>query len=313
MSQFHMCSFHIGSMGLVHRPRKQTSCTFLTLVCARACARSLQVGPKLLKFVPGEKAADLRNWLRTYAFWNAGGGENVKNAMKLLTREYFASDADEGDAAAGPGGGLLSSLFAPSSPEPEVVIETPDTGVVHPRDSQGGHFDNRFFGSAAEYLDWYRKEYAVADLDLDSRPVVAVLLYKKHVITRQPYINRMILCLEEQGLLPIPIFINGIEAHTIVRDQLTSAYEIEHGSPPQKAVAVDGIINTIGFPLVGGPGGTMEGARQAEIANRLLRAKNVPYVGRLGYTTPIMMVFSNTLNNIRRNENRASEWCVHVD
>ena len=54
----------------------------------------------------------------------------------------------------------------------------------------------------------------------------------------------MILCLEEQGLLPVPIFINGIEAHTIVRDQLTSAHEMAHGSPPEGAVAVDAIVNS---------------------------------------------------------------------
>jgi len=36
-------------------------------------------------------------------------------------------------------------------------------------------------------------------------------------------------------------------------------------------------VNTIGFPLVGGPAGTMEGGRQAEVAKAILGAKNVPY------------------------------------
>lgn len=34
----------------------------------------------------------------------------------------------------------------------------------------------------------------------------------------------------------------------------------------------------VGFPLVGGPAGTMEGGRQSEIAKTILGAKNVPYV-----------------------------------
>lgn len=34
----------------------------------------------------------------------------------------------------------------------------------------------------------------------------------------------------------------------------------------------------VGFPLVGGPAGTMEGGRQSEIAKAILGAKNVPYV-----------------------------------
>ncbi|KAF5843563.1 hypothetical protein DUNSADRAFT_12825 [Dunaliella salina] len=30
----------------------------------------LKIGPKLLKFIPGQKAADLRNWLTVYSYWN---------------------------------------------------------------------------------------------------------------------------------------------------------------------------------------------------------------------------------------------------
>jgi magnesium chelatase subunit H len=40
---------------------------------------------------------------------------------------------------------------------------------------------------------------------------------------------------------------------------------------------VDAVVSTVGFPLVGGPAGTMEGGRQAEVAKQILSAKNVPY------------------------------------
>jgi hypothetical protein len=43
-------------------------------------------------------------------------------------------------------------------------------------------------------------------------------------------------------------------------------------------VQVDVIVSTIGFPLVGGPAGTMEGGRQAEVAQEILSSKNVPYM-----------------------------------
>ena len=36
-------------------------------------------------------------------------------------------------------------------------------------------------------------------------------------------------------------------------------------------------MSTIGFPLVGGPAGTMEGGRQAQVAKDILSSKNVPY------------------------------------
>ena len=49
-----------------------------------------------------------------------------------------------------------------------------------------------------------------------ARTAVGVLLYRKHVITQQPYVAELIECLEEAGLRPVPIFINGVEAHTVV-------------------------------------------------------------------------------------------------
>lgn len=94
--------------------------------------------------------------------------------------------------------------------------------------------------------------------------------------------------MEAQGLIPIPIFINGVEAHTIVRDLLTSDHEIkavERGRvtrdttyKPQMAVPVDAIVNTIGFPLVGGPAGSIEAGRNLDVSSKLLRDMNVPYM-----------------------------------
>lgn len=79
-----------------------------------------------------------------------------------------------------------------------------------------------------------------------------------------------------------------MEAHTIVRDLLTSQNEIDgvrRGSlhrdetyQASKAVVVDAIVNTIGFPLVGGPAGSMEAGRNVDIAATLLQNMNVPYV-----------------------------------
>ena len=70
-----------------------------------------------------------------------------------------------------------------------------------------------------------------------------------------------------------------------VRDWMTSAAEtaqrkqgnVETLSLSQEAVEVDAIVSTIGFPLVGGPAGSMEGGRQVEVAKKILAAKNVPY------------------------------------
>ena len=67
-----------------------------------------------------------------------------------------------------------------------------------------------------------------------------------------------------------------------MRDLLTSTSEqaSKSSNPTLKAdaVAVDAVVSTIGFPLVGGPAGTMEGGRQADVAKAILTAKNIPYM-----------------------------------
>jgi len=211
----------------------------------------LKVGPKLLKFVPGQKVQDLRNWLIIYGYWNAGGQDNVAALFWTLAEKYL---------------GLTVGEIPPP-------VETPNMGLLHP-DYQG------FFTSPQEYLQWYQERC------VDATQRVAILLYRKHVVTKQPYIGQLIRYFEQAGLIPIPIFINGVEGHVAVRDWLTSDYEtsqrqlgnIAQPSLSKEAVKVDAIASTIGFPLVGGPAGTMEAGRQVDVARRILTAKNVPYI-----------------------------------
>ncbi|MEH2437437.1 MAG: magnesium chelatase subunit H [Nostoc sp.] len=215
----------------------------------------LKIGPKLLKYVPGQKVQDLRNWLIIYGYWNAGGSENVASLFWTLAEKYL---------------GLKVGDIPP-------LIETPNIGLLHP-DYQG------FFESPREYLEWYKTN--CRDAIHHVSPVVGILLYRKHVITKQPYIPQLIRSFEKAGLTPLPIFINGVEGHVAVRDLMTTDHEIqqrqldniETPSLSSEAVKVDAIVSTIGFPLVGGPAGSMEAGRQVEVAKRILTAKNVPYI-----------------------------------
>jgi magnesium chelatase subunit H len=232
----------------------------------------LKIGPKLLKFVPVQKVQDLRNWLIIYGYWNAGGPENVASLFWILAEKYLG-------------------LKVGDIPPP---IETPNIGLLHP-DYQG------FFESPKAYLEWYQKippspPYKGGNISplfqgglggsKGKNPVVGILLYRKHVITKQPYIPQLIRSFEAAGLIPLPIFINGVEGHVAVRDWMTTDYEIqqrqigniETPSLSGEAVKVDAIVSTIGFPLVGGPAGSMEAGRQIEVAKRILTAKNVPYI-----------------------------------
>ncbi|KAM3099920.1 magnesium chelatase subunit H [Phormidesmis sp. 146-12] len=223
----------------------------------------LKVGPKLLKFVPGQKVQDLRNWLIVYGYWNAGGSDNVAALFWTLAEKYLGLEIGE--------------IAAP--------IETPNIGLLHP--DYAGYFE-----SPQQYLDWYATKQTPSSLlpppsSLSSSlPTIALLLYRKHVITKQPYIPQLIRQFEQAGLIPLPIFINGVEGHVAVRDWMTTPYEQaqrqkgirETPSLSAEAVTVDAIVSTIGFPLVGGPAGSMEAGRQIEVAKRILSAKNVPYM-----------------------------------
>ncbi|MBE9055377.1 magnesium chelatase subunit H [Sphaerospermopsis sp. LEGE 08334] len=220
----------------------------------------LKIGPKLLKFVPVQKVQDLRNWLIIYGYWNAGGTENVASLFWTLAEKYL--DLRVGDIPA--------------------PIETPNMGLLHP-DYPG------YFTSPKAYLEWYeRREQGTGNREQRRKnlPVIGILLYRKHVITKQNYIPQLIKKFEDSGLIPLPIFINGVEGHVAVRDWMTTDYEtqkrqqgnIETPSLSSEAVKVDAIISTIGFPLVGGPAGSMEAGRQIEVAKRILNAKNIPYI-----------------------------------
>eukprot|EP00960_Hanusia_phi_P025876 745925-Hanusia_phi.AAC.5 len=249
----------------------------------------LKSGPALLKFIPGEKAKDLRRWLQTYSFWNAGGVENVANMFCSLASEFGGLSLPQQEEEVEKDLWtqfvlFLQSLFnlkgedaaASGGSEAAQVIEAPQRGLVHP--ARPGYY----FKTPKEYLDWYREKFP----GTEKWPVVGVLLYRKHVISALPYIDELIAHMEKKEILPLPVFITGVDGHIAVRDFLTSPHEQEQmraGKIPVNptlspdAVNVDAVVSTIGFPLVGGPAGSMEGARQAEIARDILQAKNVPY------------------------------------
>ena len=261
----------------------------------------LKLGPALLKFVPGRKAKDLRNWLTVYGYWNQGGLENVEEAFYYVAKAYLPGlpesapksvEDDDGSLVAKVKktvssvlGTASSTVGSPGSKPPK---ETPALGCYHP-DIELARAP--WPETTGDYLRWYDARdpsvspFGFTPLPADA-PTVAVLLYRKHVITQQPYLADLVRALEASGVKPVPIFINGVEAHTVVRDLLTTEHEqarrsegvVEIDSLKPDACVVDAVVSTVGFPLVGGPAGSMEAGRQAEVAQAILTAKNVPYV-----------------------------------
>jgi magnesium chelatase subunit H len=213
----------------------------------------LKVGPKLLRFLPSRRAQDLRHWLILYRYWNGGGSDNITALFLYLARH---------------GLGLRPAAIPP-------LRDSPDLGLCHP-DHDG------FFRSPRDYMAWFARHQPESTPAQQNWPVVGLLLYRKHVITAQPYIPQLIRAFAAARLVPLPVFINGVEGHMAVRDWMTSAGELaaegQARGARRQAVAVDAIVSTIGFPLVGGPAGSMQAGRREEVAQRILRAKDVPYL-----------------------------------
>ena len=271
----------------------------------------LKTGPKLLKFIPAKKVQDLRNWLIIYGYWNAGGSENVAAMFWILAEKYLNLTVGEiPPPLETPNMGLLH-------PDRDSYFESPRRYLEWYQESRSkrddggngdGGDDEEFGKEIGDRSSEFRRFSVIQNSKLKTQnssatsptsppspllpslnaqsPRVAILLYRKHVVTKQPYIPQLIRAFEQAGLLPVPIFINGVEGHVAVRDWLTTAYEteqrqqgnIETRSLSKDAVEVDAIVSTIGFPLVGGPAGSMEAGRQVEVAKRILSAKNIPYL-----------------------------------
>ena len=237
----------------------------------------LKIGPKLLKWVPVTqgKLKDLRTWLTVYSYWSEGGLENVRNMLYSIVEDpqlmgRSTSNGPSASASKAGTGEIGHSLVGQVSPSPNV-------GLFHPALLQRAASDpkgltQKYMEDPREYVRWYEETHPWVT---ESTPRVGVLLYRKHVLTDQAYIPNVITLMETEGLMPIPIFINGVEGHTVVRDLFTSEYEKGNGG--ERAVKVDAIVNTIGFPLVGGPAGSMEGGRGIELAKEILSGKDVPY------------------------------------
>jgi hypothetical protein len=138
--------------------------------------------------------------LTIYGYWNEGGVDNIVSMLLYICNAFFCNTG-----------------IAPAE-----VISTPPTGCIHPS-------HRTLFDSPSAYMRWYETSGPLRHNP--SAPTVAVLLYRKHVITKQPYIGQLIEQMEAEGLRPLPIFINGVEAHTVVRDQLTSVYESRRPRP----------------------------------------------------------------------------------
>merc|ERR1719487_1628673 len=199
--------------------------------------------PKVLKYLPSDKAQDARSFMMSLQYWLGGSPENIEALLLNLAKNYVGPIKEAGL--------LTTEEFV----DPEVI---PDMGIWHP--SPG-----RVFESIGEYRQWLENEHAPSiGIDPKTAPKVGVVLGKSHINTKDDaHYVAFLMELEARGALVIPAYTGALDFSKPI-----SEYFFENG----KSV-VDVTVNLTGFALVGGPA-----SQDHPKAISTLKSLNRPYI-----------------------------------
>ena len=180
----------------------------------------LQTLPKVLKYLPMDKAQDARNFMLSFQYWLGGSSDNLENFFLMLADKYVF----KGDKTM-------------SFQEP---VTYPDMGICHPIATQ-------MFEDVKDYLNWYnsRKDIS-ADLKDPLAPTVGLVLQRTHLVTGDDaHYVAVVQEFEAMGARVVPVFAGGLDFSKPV-----DAYFYD---PITKNSSVDTVVSLTGFALVGGP------------------------------------------------------------
>jgi magnesium chelatase subunit H len=199
--------------------------------------------PKVLKYLPSDKAQDARSFMMSLQYWLGGSPENIEALLLNLAKNYVAPIKE------------ANFLGEEEFVDPQVI---PDMGIWHPA-------PGRVFESVSAYRQWLENEHAPSvGLDVKTAPVVGIVLGKSHINTKDDahYVS-FIMELEAMGALVIPAYTGALDFSKPI-----SEYFVENG----KSI-VDVTVNLTGFALVGGPA-----SQDHPKAIATLKALNRPYL-----------------------------------
>jgi magnesium chelatase subunit H len=195
----------------------------------------VQTLPKILKYMPMDKAQDARNFMLSFQYWLGGSQENLENFLLMIAQNYLPE--------------VQNNKGAISFRDP---IAYPDMGIWHP-------IAPKMFEDTQEYLAWYNSRRDISD-DLKDplAPCVGLVLARTHLVTGDDaHYVAVVQELESQGARVMPVFAGGLDFSKPVEEYF-------YGSPSggnwslgkdkdKKTVLVDTVISLTGFALVGGP------------------------------------------------------------
>jgi magnesium chelatase subunit H len=198
----------------------------------------LRTLPKVLKYLPSDKAQDARCFMLSFQYWLGGSPENLEALLLLMANTFIYKDEITGGEI-----------------PPPVLL--PDVGIWHPMAPQ-------VFESDLEYNNWYDNEHCkLIGINPKTAPTVGVILQKSHINTKdETHYTSLIQELEARGARVITIYSGALDYSEPVNDIFTNG-----------AIVPDSVINLTGFALVGGPA-----SQDHDKAVATLAALNRPYI-----------------------------------
>ncbi|MEL7495805.1 MAG: cobaltochelatase subunit CobN, partial [Cyanobacteria bacterium J06554_11] len=194
-----------------------------------AMLKLLRTLPKVLKYLPVEKAQDARNFMLSFQYWLGGSAENLENFLLMLADQYVLTDVDVDGA---PNDDPLAF---------EEPVTYPDMGIWHPLAPE-------MFEDIREYLNWYDSRTDIPEISRNPKaPCVGIVLQRTHLVTGdEAHYVSIVQELEYLGAKVLPVFAGGLDFSKPVDKYFYDPLK------PSEAL-VDSVVSLTGFALVGGP------------------------------------------------------------
>lgn len=198
----------------------------------------LRTLPKVLKYLPSDKAKDARSFMMSFQYWLGGSPDNLESMLLMLAKDFVGATVSDNAIS-----------------EPVVIA---DKGIWHP-------MSPTVFETVDEYNTWYEKEHCpVAGINPKTAVTVGLVLQKSHINTKdEAHYVALISELEARGAKVVCIYSGGLDFSGPVDE-----YFYTNGK-----VVVDSVINLTGFALVGGPA-----SQDHPKAVATLKRLNKPYI-----------------------------------
>lgn len=237
-------SFTMASLGqsksaiaqFMRRKRKEAGSGF-----EEAMLKLIRTLPEILKYLPSDKAQDVRNFMMSLQFWLGGSPENLENFLVMISNAYVPALKD------------VKLDFS----DPVVFL---DSGIWHP-------LARSMYSDVKEYLNWYQTRRDVnPSLKDPNVPCVGLILQRSHIVTGDDgHYAAVVMELESRGAKVVPIFAGGLDFSGPVKKFF---YD-----PISKKPFVDSVVSLTGFALVGGPA-----SQDHPKAIQALQELDVPYL-----------------------------------